>query len=86
MRCFEESKIRTAPAPGAVIVGEEVWEQASFYLDILTLFLQMLFGNFSIPFGKNAAITAVFMLLYLYQLKKEEHQHDERSDPSGSYF
>ena len=38
MRCFEESKIRTAPAPGAVIVGEGVWEQASFYLDILTLF------------------------------------------------
>lgn len=86
MPCFEESKIRTAPAPGAVIVGEGVWEQASFYLDILTLFLQVLFGNFSIPFGKNAAITAVFMLLYLYQLKKEEHQHDERSDPSGSYF
>ena len=79
MPCFEESKIRTAPAPGAVIVGEGVWEQASFYLDILTLFLQMLFGNFSIPFGKNAAITAVFMLLYLYQLKKEEHQHHERT-------
>lgn len=31
MPCFEESKIRTAPAPGAVIVGEGVWEQASFY-------------------------------------------------------
>ena len=32
MPCFEESKIRTAPAPGAVIVGEGVWEQASFYI------------------------------------------------------
>ena len=32
MPCFEESEIRTAPAPGAVIVGEEVWEQASFYI------------------------------------------------------
>ena len=30
MPCFEESKIRIAPAPGAVIVGEGVWEQASF--------------------------------------------------------
>ena len=86
MPCFEESKIRTAPAPGAVIVGEGVWEQASFYLGILTLFLQVLFGNFSIPFGKNAAITAVFMLFYLYQLKKEVHQHDERSDSPGSHF
>ena len=86
MRCFEESKIRTAPAPGAVIVGEGVWEQASFYLDILTLFLQMLFGNFSIPFGKNPAITDDLMIFYLYHLKKEVHQHDERSDPSGSHF
>lgn len=52
MRCFEESKIRTAPAPGAVIVGEGVWEQASFYLDILTLFCKCCLGTSAYRLGR----------------------------------
>ena len=59
MPCFEESKIRTAPAPGAVIVGEGVWKQASFYI-----------GKYSSSFGKNPAITDDLMIFYLYHLKK----------------
>ena len=54
MRCFEESKIRTAPAPGAVIVGEEVWNRLLLYRKIFILLLEMLFGNFSIPIWEES--------------------------------
>ena len=49
---FEESKIRTASAPGAVIVGEGVWEQASFYLAILTLFCKCCLGTSAYRLGR----------------------------------
>lgn len=51
MPCFEESKIRTAPALGAVIVGEEVWEQASFYI-----------GKYSSSFYKCCLGTSAYRL------------------------
>lgn len=52
MPCFEESEIRTAPAPGAVIVGEEVWEQAPFYIGKYSSFYKCCLGTSAYRLGR----------------------------------